>query len=264
MAVRSDEIDLNAVRRPGLLSRAWGAIAVVMAVLYTAVLSIAAALTAPFHDGHAVSHIGRLWAWLIIRTCGVMVEIEGLEHLEGLESFVMVSNHQSMFDIFAILAYIPGETRFLAKKELRRVPLVGYAMGRSGHVFVDRERRGGNAIRRAIEVSRLGYNLCVFAEGTRFSDNQVHEFNDGAAWIAIATRRPCIPIAISGSAAIFPRGAKVVVPGLRIRIRIGAPIETRDLKSSDRFALTRQLEAAVRATFISELRNSPTRGSAPL
>lgn len=252
MAVRSDERDLAAAPPAGLLSRAWGAIAVAMAVLYTAVLSIAAALTAPFHDGHAVSHIARLWGWLIIRTCGVRVEIEGLAHLQGIEAFVMVSNHQSMFDIFAILAYIPGETRFVAKKELRRVPLVGYAMRRSGHIFVDRER-GGNAIRRAIEVSRLGYNLCVFAEGTRFSDNQVHEFNDGAAWIAIATRRPCIPIAISGSAAIFPRGAKVVVPGRRIRITVGAPIETRDLKSSDRFALTQRLEAAVRAAFISEL-----------
>jgi 1-acyl-sn-glycerol-3-phosphate acyltransferase len=252
MAPRDDARDLAAAPCPGLLSRVWGAVAVAMAVVYTVVLSIPAALTAPFFDGHAVSHIGRLWAWLIIRTCGLRVEIEGLENLKGLGSFVMVSNHQSMFDIFAILAYIPGETRFVAKKELRRVPLVGYAMRRSGHILVDRER-GGNAIRRAIEVSRLGYNLCVFAEGTRFSDNQVHEFNDGAAWIAIATRRPCIPIAISGSAAIFPRGAKVVVPGRRIRIRIGTPIATKDLKSDDRFAVTRRLEAAVRGGFISEL-----------
>lgn len=252
MAVRVEDRDLAAAPRAGLLNRAWGAVAVAMALVYTALLSTLAALTAPFFDGHAVSHIGRLWGWLIIRTCGLQVEIEGLEHLQGLGSFVMVSNHQSMFDIFAILAYIPGETRFVAKKELRRVPLVGYAMGRSGHIFVDRER-GGSAIRRAIEVSRLGYNLCVFAEGTRFSDNQVHEFNDGAAWIAIATRRPCIPIAISGSAAIFPRGARVVVPGRRIRITIGTPIETRDLKSGDCFTLTRRLEAAVRAAFISEL-----------
>ena len=252
MAVRADARDLAAAPRAGLLCRLWGAIAVAMCLLYTAVLSIPAALSAPFFDGHAVSYIGRLWAWLIIRTCGLRVEVEGLENLEGIGSFVMVSNHQSMFDIFAIMAFIPGETRFVAKRELMKVPLVGYAMRRSGHIFVDR-RRGGNAIRRAIEVSRLGYNLCVFAEGTRFSDNQVHEFNDGAAWIAIATRRPCLPIAISGSAAIFPRGAKVVVPGRRIRIRLGAPIATKDLDSGDRFALTRRLEAAVRAAFSSKL-----------
>src|SRR5207249_2638843 len=110
------------------LNRLWGAIAVAMCVLYTAVLSALAALTAPFYDGHAVSPISRLWAWLIIRTCGVRVEIEGLENLAGIGPFVMVSNHQSMFDIFAIVAFIPGETRFLAKRELRRVPLVGYAM----------------------------------------------------------------------------------------------------------------------------------------
>jgi 1-acyl-sn-glycerol-3-phosphate acyltransferase len=252
MAVRADTRDVVAAPRAGILSRVWGAVAVGLSVLYTAILSIAAALTAPFFDGHAVSHISRLWGWLIIRTCGVRVEIEGLEHLQGIGQFVMVSNHQSMFDIFAILAYLPGETRFLAKKELKKVPLVGYAMGRSGHVFVDRQSRGGNTIRRAIEVSRKGYNLCVFAEGTRFSDNRVHDFNDGAAWIAIATRRPCVPIAISGSAAIFPRGARVVVPG-RIQIRIGAPIETRDMRGDDRIALTRRLEESVRAMFIETL-----------
>jgi 1-acyl-sn-glycerol-3-phosphate acyltransferase len=252
MAVRADASDQNVAPRPGLLNRLWGAIAVALCVLYTAVLSIPAALSAPFFDGHSVSHIGRLWGWLIIRTCGLRVEIEGLENLQGLGPFVMVSNHQSMFDIFAILAFIPGETRFVAKKELRRVPLVGYAMGRSGHIFIDRER-GGNAIRRAIQVSRLGYNLCVFAEGTRFSDNQVHEFSDGAAWIAIATRLPCVPVAISGSAAIFPRGARAVVPGRRIRIRLGKPIETENLRSADRLALTHQLEAAVRATFTAAL-----------
>ncbi len=253
MAVRAEARDPATTPHAGFLNRLWGAIAVALSVLYTAILSIPAALSAPFFDGHLVSHIGRLWAWLIIRTCGLRVELEGLEHLAGLGPFVMVSNHQSMFDIFAILACLPGETRFLAKKELMRVPLVGYAMGRAGHIFVDRQRRGGNAIRRAIEVARLGYNLCVFAEGTRFSDNRVHQFNDGAAWIAIATRRPCVPIAISGSAAIFPRGARVVTPGRRIRIRIGAPIETREMRSEDRIALTRRLEEAVRAMFIETL-----------
>ncbi len=252
MAVRADARDVAGAPRPGPLNRGWGAVAVLLCVLYTAVLATLAALTAPFHDGHAVSYIGRLWAWLIIRTCGVRVEIEGREQLEALGPCVMVSNHQSMFDIFAILAFMPGEVRFLAKKELMKVPLVGYAMRRSGHIIVDRQH-GGNAIRRAIEVSRLGYSICVFAEGTRFSDNQVHEFNDGAAWIAIATRRPCVPIAISGSAAIFPRGARVVVPGRRIRIRIGAPIETRDLRSEDRIALTRRLEESVRGMFVSNL-----------
>jgi 1-acyl-sn-glycerol-3-phosphate acyltransferase len=252
MAVRADESEIAAAPRAGFFNRLWGAVAVTLGVLYTVGLAFPAAATAPFRDGHAVSHIGRLWAWLIVRTCGLRVEIEGRERLEELGPCVMVANHQSMFDIVAILAFFPGEPRFLAKKELLKVPLVGYAMRRSGHIMVDRQR-GGNTIRRAIQVSRLGYSICVFAEGTRFSDNRVHEFNDGAAWIAIATRRPCVPIAISGSAAIFPRGAHVVVPGRRIRIRIGTPIETQGLRSEDRAALTRRLEDSVRAMFITEL-----------
>ncbi|MBF6570821.1 MAG: 1-acyl-sn-glycerol-3-phosphate acyltransferase [Candidatus Binataceae bacterium] len=250
MTAKSEASDIAKPRTLALWL--WGASAVIMAVLYTVILSSVAAIVAPFRDGHWVSPVSQLWGWLIIRICGVKIEIEGLEHLRGIEPFVMVANHQSMFDIFAIVGFIPGETRFVAKKELLKVPMLGYAMRRSGHILVDR-RRGGQAIRRAIEVSRLGYNICVFAEGTRFSDNRVHDFNDGAAWIALATHRRCIPVAISGSAAVFPRGARLVVPRRRILIRLCAPIETRSLKSSDRDALTHQLETAVRSAFVSQV-----------
>jgi 1-acyl-sn-glycerol-3-phosphate acyltransferase len=250
MAANLEASDLAKPRTIAL--RLWGASAVIIAVLYTAILSCVAAAVAPFRDGHWVSPVSRLWGWLIIRICGVKIEIEGLEHIHGSEPFVMVANHQSMFDIFAIVGFIPGETRFVAKKELLKVPLLGYAMRRSGHILVDRQH-GGRAIRRAIEVSRMGYNICVFAEGTRFSDNRVHAFNDGAAWIALASHRRCIPVAISGSASVFPRGARLVVPRRRILIRLCAPIETKGLKSSDRDALTHQLESAVRNAFVSRV-----------
>jgi 1-acyl-sn-glycerol-3-phosphate acyltransferase len=93
----------------------------------------------------------------------------------------------------------------------------------------------------------------VFAEGTRFSDNRVHPFNDGAAWLAIATRQKCVPMAISGTASFFPRGARVVRPGRRMRMAIGTPIDTTHMRGDDRETLTRQLEESVRALFRSEV-----------
>ena len=96
-------------------------------------------------------------------------------------------------------------------------------MQRGGHIIIDREA-GGKAIRRAIQVIRGGLDVCVFAEGHRFNDNRVHEFNDGAAWLAILSKLPAVPMSISGSGVFFPRGAKIVTPGGTMRMRIGKPI----------------------------------------
>lgn len=223
-------------------------VATLLAVIYTAVLSSIAAAVAPFFHGRLVDKISWLWSRLIIKTCGVTVETVGLENLDGIGAFVGVANHQSFFDIFALFAYLPREVRFVAKKELLKIPIFGLALKHAGHVIIDRQR-GGQAIRGAIEAGQLGFCILFFAEGTRFTDNQVHPFNDGAAWIAIQLGLPCVPIAISGSGAFYPRKARVVIPGGRMRLAFGRPIPTQGLKSRDRIGLTKQLEEAVRGMF---------------
>jgi 1-acyl-sn-glycerol-3-phosphate acyltransferase len=228
------------------LKLAWGAVATILGVIYTIILAPFAALSAPLFNGHAVTHIGALWSWLIIKTCGIRVAMEGVENVRNAGPCIVVSNHQSFFDIFAGLAYLPCEPRFIAKRELMKIPLVGYAMRRANHVIIDR-KAGGQAIRRAREVAKLGYSIVIFPEGHRFSDGRVHEFSEGAAWIAIMTKLPCVPMTVSGSAAFFPPQAKLVVPGGTMRMVFSKPIETTNLKPSDRAALTRQLEDAVRA-----------------
>jgi len=236
----------------GIVDFVWGAAATVLAVFYTAALAPCAALVSVLGYPHLATPISRFWGWLIVRTSGVKVEIEGLEHLAGLKSYVLVSNHQSFFDIFAICAWMPGEPRFVAKQELGKIPVLGLAMRRSGHIMIDRAR-GGRAIRKALKLAREGFSIVVFAEGTRFSDNRVHPFNDGAAWLAIATRQKCVPMAISGTASFFPRGARIVRPGRRMRMAIGPAIDTTQLRGDDRESLTRQLEESVRALFRTEV-----------
>jgi len=176
----------------------------------------------------------------------------GLENIAGLKSFILVSNHKSFFDIFAVAAYMPGEPRFVGKKELLKIPFIGYAMRHAGHIVIDRQA-GGREIRKAVEVIRRGFTVCVFAEGHRYNDNHVHEFNDGAAWLAILTKIPAVPLAISGSGAFFPRGAMIVRPGGTMRLAIGKPVATAEMRSADRTGVTRQLEEQVRADFTAEI-----------
>jgi 1-acyl-sn-glycerol-3-phosphate acyltransferase len=236
----------------GIFNLAWGVVATFLSVLWTAICAIAAATAAAMGKTHAVTVISRVWGRGIIGLCGINVQIEGLENLSGLKSYVLVANHQSFFDIFASAAFLPGEPRFVAKKELLKIPVVGYAMQRGGHIIIDRDA-GGREIRKAIQIIRSGMDVCVFAEGHRFNDNCVHEFNDGAAWLAILSKLPAVPMSISGSGRFYPRGAMIVTPGLTMRMTIGKPIPTEAMRSADRTELTHRLEAAVRATFTTEV-----------
>jgi 1-acyl-sn-glycerol-3-phosphate acyltransferase len=240
------------MRKPGVLRRLWGFVATILALIYTVILVIPAAIFSVFNEGHLATPVIRIWAWIILRTCGIGVAVEGIENLKGLGSFVLVSNHKSLVDILAVVDRIPREVRFVAKRELKKIPVLGFALWRSGNIVIDRES-GGREIRRALEVIRHGYTICVFAEGHRFNDDRVHQFSEGAAWLGIASKLPLVPMTISGTLAIMPRGAKFVSPGRRIRVTIGKPIETKGLRNANRFDLTRRLEAEIVAAYRSEI-----------
>ena len=230
--------------QPGLFLRIWGAAATILSVLILFILLIPAAVVTRLNS-HLVTPLQKLLSWLIFTICGIKVEVRGLENLKGVSQYVAVSNHQSLLDILALILYAPGEMRFVAKQEIRKVPLMGFVLYHSENIVIDR-KAGGKSIRRALEVARHGYSISVFAEGHRHADNQVHEFNDGAAWLAALTKLPCVPLAISGTAALMPRGSLFVVPGRRMRLTFGAPIPAAEVRSADRGELTRRLESMVR------------------
>ena len=246
------QVSTYAAPHRGMFNLAWGVVATFLSAVWTAICATAAAISALMNKPHWVTQVTRAWGWGIITVCGIKVQIEGMENLAALKSYVLVANHQSFFDIFASAAFMPGEPRFVAKKELLKIPIVGFAMQRGGHIIIDRDA-GGQAIRRAIKIIQSGLDVCVFAEGHRFNDNRVHEFNDGGAWLAILSRLPAVPMSISGSGRFYPRGAIFVTPGLTMRMIIGTPISTENMRSSDRTELTRRLEEAVRATFTTEV-----------
>jgi 1-acyl-sn-glycerol-3-phosphate acyltransferase len=246
----------EAITMPRLIRLCWRAAATVLAVLLTAVLIPLVALFADLGKIQPFDWSCRMLARAIIRAAGADVDLHGLENIDNVPSFVLVANHQSVVDVLAILARFPRKVRFVAKKELCRIPVLGSALKNGGHFLVDRER-GGLALRKALEHANDGYCIVFFPEGRRFSDGRVHRFNHGAAWFALLTKMPCVPMAIDGSAALTSSGCKMLIPGRTIHLTIGKPIPTEDLQGADRDQLTRQLEQTVCDLFAGDHAHRP-------
>ncbi len=185
----------------GIFNLAWGVVATVLSAIWTMICASGAALSALMNKPHWVTVVTRAWGRGIIGVCGIKVEVEGLENLTGLKSYVLVANHQSFFDIFAIGGFMPGDPRFVAKKELLKIPIVGFAMQKGGHILIDRESGGRQSARR-FKIIQSGLDVCVFAEGHRYNDGRVHEFKTarrGSRSCRVCRRCRCRSVARAAS-----------------------------------------------------------------
>src|SRR5690242_17093265 len=182
----------------------------------------------------------RTLAWML----GVELELRGGEHLAGGGPFVFAPNHQSHLDILLLLGFLPGRTRFAAKRELWRHPVVGAVLDTLGMVPIDREHpeRAVDALNRA---STTPESLVVFPEGTRSRTGELLPFKKGAFVIAIASGLPVVPVICRGTRRLMPRGSRLtVVPG-SVEIVIEEPIPTQGLGYDDRDALAARVRAAI-------------------
>jgi 1-acyl-sn-glycerol-3-phosphate acyltransferase len=175
---------------------------------------------------------------------GVRVQVHGREHLAAGGPFVFTPNHQSTLDILVLLGFLPGATRFAAKKELWRYPVLAGVLDTLGMVPVDREHpeRAIEDLRRA---SAEGASFVIFPEGTRSRSGALLPFKEGAFTLAIESRLPVVPVVLRGTRRLMPRGGGLtVVPG-EVEIVLEAPIPTADLTLDDRVALAARVRAAV-------------------
>ncbi len=173
---------------------------------------------------------GRVWCRWIARLCGIHVDVEGLEHVDPGTSYVIISNHLSNFDIWATLAALPLKIRFVAKKELLRIPVFGQALALSDHIVIDRSNPE-DAIARinARVASQIDQGFCIlfYAEGTRSPDGKVHPFKKGGVTLALRTGLPIVPMSVSGTRKFLPKSSLIIRPGGRVKIVLDKPIETR-------------------------------------
>ncbi len=177
-----------------------------------------------FRLGH---EIPQRWGGALLRWAGVKLHVEGLEYIPDDRARVIVANHESWFDIFALCAALPVQFRFVGKKELASIPIFGPAWVGSGHLAIDRGDRN-SAIDTLQEGARRmkeqGLSIIVFPEGTRSADGEVRRFKKGAFMLALEAECPVVPVGIEGSRAIMQKGSFRIRKG-DIHVRIGAPIE---------------------------------------
>jgi 1-acyl-sn-glycerol-3-phosphate acyltransferase len=187
------------------------------------------------------------WAKTALRFAGVRTAARGVEKLPS-GNFVLAVNHQSHFDALVLFNHIHRHLRFVAKRELTKIPVFGPAIRRAGNVVVDRS--GGDADKKllaeAVEAVRTRVSLCFFAEGTRSDDGLLRPFKKGAAVFAIDAQVPLVPAALAGTHAILPKGA-LTVRSKPAALVIGDPIDTTGMTHADRDALTQRAHAAVAA-----------------
>jgi 1-acyl-sn-glycerol-3-phosphate acyltransferase len=162
-----------------------------------------------FRSGEPSHRVASLWAWLILKTCGVEVQVRGAEKLVPGRTYVLASNHQSLFDTPIVFAYLPLSFRILYKKSLNRIPFLGWHLFLSGHIGVERENpsKARKSLDDAAERIRSGTSVVVFPEGTRSFDGAMRSFRKGSFRLAVKAGIPVVPLTIDGSHLVMQRGA---------------------------------------------------------
>lgn len=226
---------------------------IVLATIFFASISLIVSLVDK--AGRRQAAIARAWSRVLLAVSGVRVRIEGGAKISPEGSYVFVSNHASYMDTPVVLANIPVQFRFMAKKGLFSIPFMGWHLARAGHipVYRDNPRAAVKTLALAAEaIQKRGISLIVFPEGGRSRTGELRDFKDGAAYIAIRAGVPIVPIALKGTRAILPYGSGLPRSG-EAEMRVGDPISTRGLKLHDRSRLTQQ----VRETVVSLLQEQP-------
>jgi 1-acyl-sn-glycerol-3-phosphate acyltransferase len=219
--------------------------AIILATVFFGTIS----LIVSFFDrtGAVQIRMARAWARILLAVSGVKVRVEGLDQIDPAGSYVFISNHLSYMDTPVALAYIPVQFRFLAKRGLFQIPLLGHHLSRAGHIPVPREdpRAAVKTMQRAAEViQQKKISLLIFPEGGRSHDGILRPFKEGGAYIAIKAGVPLVPLVMIGTRKVLPYGGGIVEPG-EVTVRILKPIETRTLSLKDRTEVTHQLREQI-------------------
>lgn len=212
---------------------------IVIATVVMGLLSLIASLFD--HAGESQHRLAQAWSRMLLRIGFVRVVTHDLGKLDPGSSYVLVANHSSYYDTPVILASLPLQFRFFAKKGLFQIPLLGTHMQRAGYFPVIRgdPRASLKAMAdgaRQIQEKRI--SVLLFSEGGR-SEDSLREFKEGAAHIAIKAGVPLVPVGIRGARKVLAMHTIHVLPGT-IELYVGDPIETTGLGARDRTAITRQ------------------------
>lgn len=222
--------------------------------VYTIVFGAASIVSSLFdRRGYFAHGCARAWSWLILKTTGVRVKVEGLERLTPGTTYIFVANHQSHFDTPVLFASLPFQLRIIAKQSLARFPVLGWHLKRGGHLFVDRRHpdRAGILKRWRALVSD-GLSLIIYAEGTRSTEGSVARFKAGSFLLAIEAGLPIVPLSVIGSGRVMKKGRLRAEPG-EVTLVVHPPIATAAKEVNATIPEARALAERVRAIVMSAM-----------
>ena len=198
-------------------------------VIYTIIVSFFALIAGIVDRSHNLYFkLSRVFGKGILGIAGVKLNITGLENINKNEAYIFVSNHSSQFDIPAVQASVPQQTSIIYKKELAKIPLFGWQMRLGPYIMIDRQKVD-SAIKSIEQAKKLmsekGRSVLLFAEGTRSKTGEVQQFKRGAFYLASRVGYPIVPVSLSGTDKILPKGKFKIKKGT-INIHFAEPITT--------------------------------------
>ncbi|MHB1693803.1 MAG: lysophospholipid acyltransferase family protein [bacterium] len=218
-------------------------------IIFNTIFFGTAAIILSFFDssGKKSQKIAELWAKTILYLLNIKIETSGLEHISYESSYLIVSNHQSYFDIFILLASLNIEFKFIAKSSLFNIPFLGWSMKRLGYISIDRKNLKKtlalfNSINHKIQSSEnnsknnidadskntdkiKSMSILIFPEGTRSSDGKLKNFKTaGLKRFIEILNLPVLPVAISGTFDILKKGSLKIYGGKKVNIKILKPV----------------------------------------
>jgi 1-acyl-sn-glycerol-3-phosphate acyltransferase len=213
-------------------------------VLFFLPISISGALS---RTGNLAFRFCQGWTWLGKTIAGVRIETVNTDKAERGQSYVIVSNHQSLYDIPALMLGLGLQFRWVIKKSFVHVPLFGWALYFAKHVFIDRKnpKKSIKDMDRAAQKLPEGVSIAVFAEGTRQDDGVVREFKRGGFLLAVRNGLPILPVTVNGSWRVLPSKKTMSFHPGPIQLVVGDPIDTSGYTSRNLSELIERTRDAV-------------------
>ena len=220
-------------------------LAVLAAAATTVVVGPVVVLLAYINE-RAPDPLLRWWCNNLLRASSMRIEVQGLARLPA-GNAVYVCNHQSNFDPVLVYSQLGKHLRFIAKRELFKIPIFGSALRATGMIAVDRSggERDREAISSAVEAVRSRVSILFFAEGTRDPEGRLRPFKKGAAVLALQAQVPLVPLALAGTKDVMRKKSLLIHGGRPVVLMVGEPISTAGLRLEARDALTEQAHARV-------------------
>ncbi len=198
-------------------------------IINTLILSFSAIIISFVTGTCLTRYVGIIWARINSLFTPMTVSVKGRENLVNGQSYVIVSNHQSQYDIFVIYGWLPRHFKWVMKHSLRKVPGLGLYCARMEHIFIDRTDTGKalESIHAAKEKIADGTCIVFFPEGTIFGRGELGPFKKGAYMMALDLNLPILPVTISGTEKILPYKTFDVFPG-KAEMTIHEPISVEE------------------------------------